>query len=298
MATTESVDPRYVDIDVWSSQQAVAAMLDGQIVAVQAVTSQIPAIAKACDAAAERLLRGGRLVYVGAGTSGRLAVQDGVELGPTYGWPDDRLVFIVAGGIPALMKSVEGAEDDDAAARREIAAAKVGPNDVVIGVAASGRTPFTVAALEAAGRAQALTIAIANNRDSLLAAVAEHRIVAETGSEVIAGSTRMKAGTAQKAVLNLLSTGTMLRCGRVYRGLMVDMVISNDKLQRRAEGMVASLASVNDAAAATAVKAAKGNIKQAVLIALGMSPEQATARLAEASGNLRHAVEQMRGKTP
>jgi N-acetylmuramic acid 6-phosphate etherase len=297
MATTESVDPRYVDIDIWSSQQAVAAMLDGQIVAVQAVTSQIPAIANACDAAGERLMRGGRLVYVGAGTSGRLAVQDGVELGPTYGWPDDRVVFIVAGGLEALMKSVEGAEDDGGAARRQIAAANVGANDVVIGVAASGRTPFTVAALEAARSANALTIAVANNRDTPLASVAEHRIIVETGSEVIAGSTRMKAGTAQKAVLNLVSTGTMLRCGRVYRGLMVDMVISNEKLQRRAEGMVVTLTGVSEAVAAGAVKTAKGNIKQAVLVAMGVPPEQATARLAEASGNLRRAVEQVHGKT-
>lgn len=289
--STETVDPRFVDIDLWPTETAVEAMLEGQLAAVAALKSQVGALARASDAAAERLNRGGRLVYAGAGTSGRIAVQDGVELTPTYDWPSDRLVYLMAGGMGALTESVEGAEDDADAARAEIAEAGVGPLDVVIGVAASGRTPYTVAAVEAGRAAGALTIGIANNQGAPLLAVAEHALLAETGSELVAGSTRMKAGTAQKAVLNLFSTATMLRCGRVYRGLMVDMRISNIKLQRRAAAMVRDLAGVDEAAAQAALDAAGRDIKAAVLIAGGVSVDEARERLVAAKGNLRSALE-------
>ncbi|MBY8821544.1 N-acetylmuramic acid 6-phosphate etherase [Sphingomonas colocasiae] len=289
--STETVDPRFVDIDLWPTETAVEAMLEGQLAAVAALKSQVGALARASDAAAERLNRGGRLVYAGAGTSGRIAVQDGVELTPTYDWPSDRLVYLMAGGMGALTESVEGAEDDADAARAEIAAAGVGPLDVVIGVAASGRTPYTVAAVEAGRAAGALTIGIANNKGAPLLAAAEHALLAETGSELVAGSTRMKAGTAQKAVLNLFSTATMLRCGRVYRGLMVDMRISNIKLQRRAAAMVRDLAGVDEATAQAALDAAGRDIKAAVLIAGGANVDEARERLAAAKGNLRSALE-------
>lgn len=293
MSSTETVDPRYVDIDVWPTVKAIEAMLEGQESAVAAIKGEESRIAAACDEAAQRLLRGGRLCYAGAGTSGRLAVQDGVELGPTFGWPDERLAFVIAGGMKAVMKSVEGAEDDAEAAQREVAALNLTAEDVLIGVAASGRTRFTVAAVKEARRAGALTIAIANNRGSPLADAAEHPIVAVTGSEVIAGSTRMKAGTAQKVILNLLSTGTMLRCGRVYRGLMVDMIISNAKLQSRAEGMVAQLTGCEQRVAADAVRAAKGDIKKAVLVAMGVDAAKADKALAGSDGNLRRAIESL-----
>jgi len=289
--STETVDPRFVDIDLWPTETAVEAMLEGQLAAIAALKSQVRGIAAASDAAADRLNRGGRLVYVGAGTSGRIAVQDGVELTPTYDWPSDRLVYLMAGGMGALIESVEGAEDDANAARAEIAAAGVGPLDVVIGVAASGRTPYTVAAIEAGRAAGALTIGIGNNPGAPLIAAAEHGLLAETGSELVAGSTRMKAGTAQKAVLNLFSTATMLRCGRVYRGLMVDMRISNEKLLKRGRSMVRDLAGVDDRAAEAALDAAGRNIKAAVLIAGGASAEQAVARLGANEGNLRRALE-------
>lgn len=289
--STETVDPRFVDIDLWPTETAVEAMLEGQLAAVAALKSQVGALARASDAAAARLDRGGRLVYAGAGTSGRIAVQDGVELTPTYDWPSDRLVYLMAGGMGALTESVEGAEDDADAARAEITAAGVGPLDVVVGVAASGRTPYTVAAVEAARAAGALTIGIANNKGAPLLAAAEHALLAETGSELVAGSTRMKAGTAQKAALNLFSTATMLRCGRVYRGLMVDMRISNAKLLRRGAAMVRDLVGVDDAAASAALDAAGRDIKAAVLIAGGASAQQARERLAAAGGNLRAALE-------
>ncbi len=287
---TEAADPRFVDIDEWPTAMAVGAMLEGQLAAVAAIHSQVDLIARAADAAAARLRQGGRLVYAGAGTSGRIAVQDGVELTPTYGWPSERLIFLLAGGQTAMMASVEGAEDDTANARSAVAAERIGPTDVVIGVAASGRTPFTIAAIEAARLAGALTIAIANNPDTPLCAASEFAIVADTGSEAIAGSTRMKAGTAQKVILNLFSTATMLRAGLVYRGLMVNMKVSNDKLADRAVAMVAGIAEVDRDRAAAALAAAGKDIKPAVLVARGASMAEATSLLADGHGDLRSAL--------
>lgn len=291
MSNTESLNPRFADIDEWPTLEAVEAMLEGQLAAIAAIKSETVKLAAAAEAAAERLGRGGRLVYVGAGTSGRVAVQDGVELGPTFGWPAERLVYQMAGGIDALVHSAEGAEDDAEDAATQIADQGISAHDVVIGVAASGRTPFTIGALKAARDAQALTIAIANNDGSELLSVAHHALVAATGSEVIAGSTRMKAGTAQKAMLNLLSTAIMLRLGRVYRGLMVDMVISNDKLQNRAHAIVQSLSGCSAADAIKAVAMAGNDIKTAVLIAMGESLTSARALLDRHGGILRSAVD-------
>lgn len=290
MSGTEKPDPRFASIDSWSSLDAVAAMLDGQIEAIECIRSQTTAIAAAADAAALRLKAGGRLAYAGAGTSGRIAVQDGVELGPTFGWPETRLVYLMAGGMSALVHSAEGAEDDADGARALIIQNDIGANDVLIGVAASGRTPFTIAAVEAARAAGALTIAIANNPGALLFDGADHALLADTGSEIIAGSTRMKAGTAQKAILNILSTAIMLRLGRLYRGLMVDMVISNEKLLHRAHGMVETLADCSRDTAVTALASAKNDIKGAVLIAFGQSAEDAAALLSTHGGLLGEAL--------
>lgn len=289
--STETADPRFVDIDRWPTELAVEAMLEGQMAAIAALHCQTRAIARASEAAAARLRRGGRLVYAGAGTSGRIAVQDGVELHPTYDWPQDKLVFLIAGGMGALAESAEGAEDDAEAARREVAAARIGADDVLIGVAASGRTPYTIAAIEAARAAGALTIGLANNAGAPLLDAAEHPVLIETGSELVAGSTRMKAGTAQKAALNLISTATMLRCGLVYRGLMVNMRVSNEKLHQRAQAIIASVAEVPHARAADALAAAGDDIKTGVLIASGHAPDAARSLLAEHDGNLRHALE-------
>ncbi len=291
MSNTEGRDPRFADIDSWPTTDAVEAMLDGQIEALVAIRQATSAIATAADAAAERLSAGGRLVYAGAGTSGRVAVQDGVELGPTFGWPETRLAYLIAGGMTALAHSAEGAEDDEQAGREAVAATAITENDVVIGVAASGRTPFTLAVLNMARAAGALTIAIANNPGAPLLAAAEHGLLAATGSEIIAGSTRMKAGTAQKAILNILSTAIMLRLGRVYRGLMVDMQISNDKLLARGQAMVASLSGCSDQQAALALAQSGNNIKAAVLVAMGATPEAAIERLAAHRGTLRSAIE-------
>jgi N-acetylmuramic acid 6-phosphate etherase len=290
MSNTESLNPRFTDIDSWPTVEAVDAMFEGQMAAVASIKSQTALIAAAAEAAAARLAHGGRLVYVGAGTSGRVAVQDGVELGPTFGWPAERLVYLMAGGMEALAHSSEGAEDDADAAIAAITVSAVSGGDVVIGVAASGRTPFTIAAIEAARLAGALTISIANNPGTALLLSAEHPLLAHTGSELIAGSTRMKAGTAQKVILNLLSTAIMLRLGRVYRGLMVDMVISNDKLLKRAYGIIRTLTECSEAKAIAAVTQADNDIKKAVLIAMGLSLASASALLDKHHGILRNAV--------
>lgn len=288
--STEIIDPRYIDVDQWPTETAMEAMLEGQLAAVAAVKGQVAGIARAADAAAQRLGRTGRLVYVGAGTSGRIAVQDGVELFPTYNWPQERLVFLMAGGLGALTESAEGAEDDVVAGRQEIADAKVGPNDVVIGVAASGRTPYTIAAIEAARQAGALTIGISNNPNARLLDAAEHGLVIDTGAEIVAGSTRMKAGTAQKVILNMVSTAIMLRRGLVHQGRMVNMRVSNDKLLNRAREMVRDIAHVDGADAARALDAAELEIKPAVLVALGASPATAHALLTDNDDNLGGAI--------
>lgn len=289
--STETADPRFADVERWPTLSAVEAMVEGQLAAVAALKGQTAGIAAAAEAAAARLRDGGRIVYVGAGTSGRLAVQDGVELVPTYNWPPERLAFLLAGGSDAMTRSVEGAEDDADQARAEVAAASVGPGDVMVSVAASGRTPYAVAALVAARASGALTIAIANNPDTPLLREADFAIAADTGPEIVAGSTRMKAGTAQKAALNMLSTAIMLRLGLVHRGLMVNMRASNEKLRIRARRMVATLAGTDEAAAADALARADNDLRQAVLVARGLSPADAADRLARSGGDLGKAVE-------
>jgi len=297
MPGTEAVDPRYADIDDWPTTDAVAAMIEGQREAIEALNSQAGAIAAACEAAAQRLSSSrGRLIYAGAGTSGRVAVQDGVELTPTFGWPQERLLYLLAGGLPALMKSAEGAEDDVVDAAKQITEHAVGAADVVVAVAASGHTPFTLRIVEEARARGALTIAIANNPSTPLLGAASHAIFLETGSEIISGSTRMKAGTAQKAAVNIISTTIMLRLGKVYQGQMVDMVVSNAKLQRRAAGIVQMLTECTEKEAVDALERGENSISKAVLIAKGNTPENASKLLRENDGRLGRAIAALGGK--
>ena len=290
---TEEVDPRFADLDAWQLSSAMEAMWEGQLAAIAAIGHALPAITAATEAARSALGDHGRIVYVGAGTSGRVAVQDGAELMPTFAWPNERVRFIVAGGETAFVTSIEGAEDDVDDAVRQINAARLTPHDVVIAVSASGTTPFTAAALQAAGASGAVTIGVANNPGSALLASAKFPILVETGRELIAGSTRMKAGTAQKVVLNLISSGIMLRLGRVYRGMMVNMPPSNAKLKRRAEAMVAQIAQCDPAQAASALEEAEGEIKAAVLLALGVEKVQAESILKKCDGNLRRVFAEL-----
>jgi N-acetylmuramic acid 6-phosphate etherase len=288
---TEQTSRRYLELDSWTAEEMIAAMYEGQLAAAAAVRGALPYIARAVDDAVPALQRGGRIVYVGAGTSGRIGVQDGTELPPTYGWPSERLVFAMAGGLGALVQSVEGAEDNESEGARAMADAKIGTNDVVIGIAASGTTPYTVGALHAATAAGAVTIAVANNPRAPLLEAARHPILAMTGTEVIAGSTRMKAGTAQKIVLNLFSTAVMVKMGRVYRGMMVHMRAKNAKLRRRAEGMVRQIVGCGEAEAARFVAQADGDVKTAVLLGLGLDLHDAGALLDKYGGNLRLAID-------
>jgi N-acetylmuramic acid 6-phosphate etherase len=290
---TEQISPRYIDLDSWPTGEIIAAMYEGQLAAAAAVRGALADIARAVDAAVPALERGGRIVYVGAGTSGRIGVQDGTELPPTYDWPSERLMFAMAGGLGALVQSVEGAEDDEAEGARAVTEAKVGANDVVIGIAASGTTPYTVGALRAATAAGAVTIAVANNRHAPLLESARYPILVETSTEVIAGSTRMKAGTAQKIVLNLFSTAVMVKMGRVYRGMMVHMRATNTKLRRRAEGMVRQIVNCSDADAARYVAEADGDVKVAVLLGLGLEPKEAVDMLQKYGGNLRFVIDRI-----
>jgi N-acetylmuramic acid 6-phosphate etherase len=291
LPTTEGLDPRMETLDAWPSAAILDALWEGQMAAIAAVRPALPALAAAADAAAVRLAGGtGRLVYAGAGTSGRIGVQDGAELPPTFDWPEDRLVLLIAGGPTALLRAVENAEDRADLAEADLATHEVGAADVVIGLAASGTTPYTIACLRAARARGALTIAVANSPGAPLLAAAEHPILIETGPEAIAGSTRMKAGTAQKAVLNLFSTLVMTRLGRVWRGRMVDMVARNEKLRRRAERMLAGLTDASPEAVRAALAESGGKVKLAVLLLAGHAREEAERLLARHGGHLRAAL--------
>jgi N-acetylmuramic acid 6-phosphate etherase len=288
---TEQPSPRYSAIDRWSPADILDAMIEGQFAAVAAVHAARPALERAAIALEERLRRGGRLVYAGAGTSGRLAVQDGAELMPTFGWPAERLILLMAGGRDALLRAVEGAEDASEEAVALVRRHQIGDNDALIAVAASGTTPFTVACLREAGARGALTIGIANNPDTPLLDEAEHPIWLDTGAEPIAGSTRMNAGTAQRVALTVLSSLVMIRLGHVYEGLMVDVQASNQKLVRRSETILGQLTGQRSDRVRQALSQARGSVKLAFLLLEGSAPDEARAALVQSGGDLRAAKE-------
>jgi N-acetylmuramic acid 6-phosphate etherase len=290
--STEDIDPRFLDLDRLSPVDQVRLLHAGQGEAIAAVERALPAIAAATEAAALRLSGAGRIVYCGAGTSARIGVQDGAELLPTFNWPAERVAFVIAGGEAALLRAVENAEDSADDGILGIAALAVNADDVVLGIAASGATQFTVAALQAARQRGALTIGIANNAGSPLLASVDHPVLIETGAEAIAGSTRLKAGTAQKIALNLFSTSVMVQLGHVYRGLMVDMRPTNAKLRRRAVEMVAHITSCDLEAAHRALSLADWDVKLAVLVLKGLTLEEARNLIVQSGGKLRAALGQ------
>ena len=261
---TERASPRYSTIDLWDPGEVLDAMIEGQLAAVAAVHAARASLESAALAVEARLRNGGRLVYAGAGTSGRLAVQDGAELLPTFGWPADRLLVLLAGGPDALLRAVEGAEDDAEYAARLVHEHQLGEQDALIAVAASGTTPFTLTVLREARRVGAATIGMANNRDTPLLISAEHPVLLDTGAEPIAGSTRMKAGTAQRVALTVLSSLVMIRLGRVYRGLMVEIQGINSKLARRSEDILMQLTGIDRNAARAALSRTGGDLKAAI----------------------------------
>jgi N-acetylmuramic acid 6-phosphate etherase len=289
---TEDFDARYNDLDTLSNDDIIGLILDAQAAGLAATRDATGAVAAAATALAARLRETstGRLIYAGAGTSGRLGVLDGAELIPTFGWPPERGGFLIAGGIEALIKPVEGAEDNAGAGAAEAGALGLDNNDAVIAISASGTTPYTLAVCEAARTAGALTIGIANNAPCPLLEAAEHAIAVQSGAEPIGGSTRMTAGTVQKVTLNLLSTLTMIRLNRTYGGYMVDVLLTNDKLKARAVRMICEIARVDAEGARAALVAAGDNTKLAILIAKGIAPDDARTKLAQHDGNLRQAL--------
>ncbi|HUF46036.1 MAG TPA: N-acetylmuramic acid 6-phosphate etherase [Aestuariivirgaceae bacterium] len=287
---TERPSPRYAAIDAWLPADILDAMIEGQFSAVAAVRAARGPIEQAAIALEQRLRAGGRLIYAGSGTSGRLAAQDGAELLPTFGWPAERVIVLMAGGHEALLKAIEGAEDDTGEAVRLVRHHGIGAEDGLIAVAASGTTPFTVACLEQAKAQGALTVAIANNARTALLDAGDHAIWLDTGPEPIAGSTRIKAGTAQRIALGLISSLVMIRLGKVHAGLMVDVQATNAKLVRRSETILRQLTDRDAADIRAALDRAQGQVKLALLLLHGLTPDDAAALLDRAGGHLRTAL--------
>ncbi|XVQ82227.1 N-acetylmuramic acid 6-phosphate etherase [Microbispora siamensis] len=282
---TEQSDPRYSGIDTLPTEEIARLMNAGDAAVPAAVGRAVPAISAAVDAIAARMADGGRLLYVGAGTSGRLAVLDASECPPTFGTHPDLVQGIIAGGEAALVRSVEGAEDDAEAGAAVIRDKHVGPLDSVVGISASGRAPYVVAAVEQARRLGALTVGLACNTGTPLARAADHAIEVIVGPEVVTGSTRLKAGTAQKLVLNMISTITMIRSGRTYGNFMVDVVASNSKLVDRAARIVSDITGTQVLRAREVLESAGRDVKTAVvMIERGVGADDARALLA-AHGN-------------
>src|SRR5207342_1286242 len=282
--STERACPRYSSIDLWDAPDILDCLIEGQFAAVAAVYAARPAIEAAAIAMEERLRERGRLVYIGAGTSGRLAVQDGAELIPTFGWPEDRLLLLIAGGQEALLRSVEGVEDDVGQATQQMECHNIGADDVLVTVAASGTTPFTLSCLREGRKRGALTVGIANNSGTPILNESDHAIWLDTGSEPIAGSTRLKAGTAQKITLNALSSLLMIRLGKVYQGLMVDVRILNEKLMLRGANMLVQLTGCSHNDAHAALSRADGSVKVAALLLRGFELDEATELLNRSGG--------------
>ena len=288
---TEQRNPASKNLDRMTALEIVTMINREDRKVALAVRHEIPAIARAVEAIVARIRKGGRLIYVGAGSSGRMAVLDAAECQPTFGTPRELVQALIAGGGRAITKAVEGAEDDVRHAERELRVRKLTRNDAVVGVTASGTTPFVLAALRFARRRGATTVAIISNRKTLVARPAKIVIAAEVGPEVLTGSTRMKAGTAQKMVLNMLSTAVMARLGHVYENLMIDVVLTNEKVAKRALRILAEASGKSVSAAEHTLRAAGHNMHVAlVMLKMGVGAADAKRLLAKAGGNLRRAL--------
>ena len=289
--TTETRNPATMNLDQMSALEIVTAMNNEDAKIPLAIAKVLPQIAQAVSWAEEAFLCGGRLFYIGAGTSGRLGVLDASECPPTFGVPDGMVVGLIAGGDSAFRKAVEGAEDSTTLARQDLAEHHLNGKDVVVGIAASGRTPYVLGGLEYAKEMGCRTIAISCNRGSAIAQAAALAIEAEVGPEVLTGSTRLKSGTAQKLILNMISTASMVRIGKAYQNLMVDVMQSNEKLHVRAENIVINATGADRAAARAAIDAAGGSVKCAVTMILAdCDAETARKRLEAAGGHVRGAI--------
>jgi len=281
------------DIDLRSTHDLVELINDEDALVSIAVRNASGPLAVAIDGIVERLERGGRLVYIGAGSSGRLALVDAAECGPTFGVPPEQVIALIAGGASALAVAQEAAEDDGGAGAADVAAAGVEERDAVVLLSASGETPYVVGAARAAHTAGALTVAVVCAHESELGRLADHEVAAVVGPEVIAGSTRMKAGTAQKLVLNTISTVAMVRLGKTYGNLMVDLVASNAKLRNRARRAIAIATGAAEEQVDVALESSDGDVKVAIVSLLsGLDAADARTRLAATGGIVRRALEQ------
>jgi N-acetylmuramic acid 6-phosphate etherase len=289
---TEQIDERYSNLDTRSVEQLVLLMNDADATVPGAVRAALPQIVPAIEAVVERLAGGGRLLYVGAGSAGRICVLDAAECPPTFNVPPELVRALMAGGPEAMFVAVEGAEDDASAGSEMVVANEVSERDAVVGVTASGRTPYVLAAMRDARRLGALTVGLSCNENAPLSGVVEHPIEVPVGAEVLAGSTRLKAGTAQKLVLNMLSTAVMVRLGKAYGNLMVDMRVTNVKLHDRALRIIQRVTGCSRAAAERALAAADLEVKTAIVTVMASSTvDAARQRLAAVGGRLREALE-------
>ena len=291
MLKTETPSQSHQDLDQYPLDQLLAAFIDDQTAAVDALRAAAPQLALAVGAALPRMLAGGRLIYAGAGTSGRLGVLDSVELYPTFSWPRERAVAILAGGPSAMFVAVEGAEDDAVQGATDLLALQPGVNDVVLLLAASGATPYVLGALQEARKAGALTIGFANNPDAPLTEQAEIGILLDTGAEVISGSTRLKAGSAQKMALNSFSSALMVRLNKVYGNLMVDLKPTNAKLVRRALALTLAATGADPDKAAVVLQDCGFHVKVAIVaLRKNLNVAQARSALDAAGGSVRQAL--------
>lgn len=290
---TETRNPNTMDLDQMSALEIVTAMNREDRRVPEGIEPELPRIAAVVEAVEAAFRKGGRLFYLGAGTSGRLGVLDASECPPTFGVDPGMVVGLIAGGDRALRFPIEGAEDSRELGRRDLEEHNLTADDVVVGIAASGRTPYVLGALEYARSLGCTTAAIACNKNSAVGLAADIAIEAQVGPEVLTGSTRLKAGTAQKMILNMISTGAMVRIGKAYHNLMVDVVQSNEKLQTRAENIVMEATGADRAEARTAIDAAGGKVKLAItMILTGKEADQAQQLLEQAGGRVRDAIRQ------
>ena len=290
--TTEARNPASEDLDSLTPLELVRLINAEDAKCAAAVAEVAEPIAKAIEAIANRLSHGGRLIYIGAGTSGRLGILDAAECPPTFRSDPSQVLGIIAGGPGAMLKAVEGAEDSPTMAAEDLRKIDLCSHDVLVGIATSGRTPYVIGALDYARSQGAFTIGLACNKDALLSSRADISIIPVVGPEVLSGSTRMKAGTATKMVLNMLSTGAMVQMGKTYGNLMVDMNATNTKLTERAKRIVSTLTELPGEKAAELLGRAAGEVKTAIVMhRLDLSPEQARSKLHAARGHLRRALE-------
>ena len=289
--STETRNPNTMELDRMTPLEIVTVMNREDARVPEAIRPALPNIARCVEWAAQSIESGGRLIYMGAGTSGRLGVLDAAECPPTFGVSPETVVGLIAGGDRAFLKAVEGAEDSRELGEEDLRRLGLTPKDTVVGIAASGRTPYVLGGLHYAGTVGCHTAAISCNPGSPIGKAAQLAIEVVPGPECLTGSTRLKAGTAQKLILNMISTATMVRCGKTYENLMVDVVPSNEKLRVRAENIVMEGASVTREQAQEALRQSHDRVKTAILMLLiGCSPEEAEARLEKTNGHIRQAM--------